>query len=217
MNEVERKRWVAVSKLKTLISDLSLPEEDIWSKIGKNTRYEIRRSEREGIITEHFSSEEITPELFDTFEKTYNEMYQSKGIKTVFDRALVNQYIKNDMIVFSAASYESKPLVFHSYIVDENNARFFHSCSTFRSEPEMAALIGRMNRYLHWKDYVWLKDIGIKEYDWGGINDSYSTDPSNITKFKMSFGGVPEARYNYMIANSMLGKIAFLYFRKKME
>ncbi len=218
VQELEKEnRWMKVSVLNTLITDLSLTEEELWSRIKKNTRYEIRRAEKEGIVAKYYTSKTMPGELIDSFEKMYNQMYQSKGLSTVFDRSLVNMYMDNGMILFSVAYYKNEPLVFHSYLYDETNARFFHSCSSFRTEPDMAEMIGRMNRYLHWQDYLKLKDMGIKTYDWGGINKQFDTAPSNITKFKMAFGGSPEERYNCMAADSLLGKLAFLYFRKTVK
>ncbi len=189
----------------TLITDLSLTQDELWSKIKKNTRYEIRRAEKEGIEIKYYLGKETPRDILLSFEKVYNQMYKSKGKKTTFNKKIVEQYMKNEMIAFSIALYESEPLVFHSYIYDEDHTRFFYSCSPFRDEPEMANLIGRMNRLLHWNDFLWFKNMGVTEYDWGGINSD--TNPDNIAKFKMSFGGVSTEKFNYSIGDSILGKL----------
>ena len=49
------------------------------------------------------------------------------------------------------------------------------------------------------------KTRGIEEYDWGGIN---SIDEHNdIARFKYAFGGEAIYRYNYTVANGLIGKI----------
>lgn len=197
-----------VSRQSTLITDLSSDIEALWSSIKKNTRYEIRRAEKEGVTVRFYMGEELPNELMDSFERVYNQMYSSKGLISVFNRKLVNEYCEKGMIAFSIASFQDEPLVFHSYIYDESNCRFFYSCSPFRDEKEMASLIGRMNRFLHWEDFKFFKEHGIVEYDWGGINSI--EEPNSIAQFKMAFGGAPIDRYNYIIANTIKGKIAYL-------
>lgn len=50
-----------------------------------------------------------------------------------------------------------------------------------------------------------LKEMGVKEYDWGGIA---SCDESNgIDRFKMSFGGRYNEDYNLYAACSLRAKV----------
>lgn len=193
----------------TLISDLSLTEDELLKRIKKNTKYEIRRAEKEGIVVNFYGASEITPDLLGQFKENYESMYASKGMKRSFNMDLVKAYIEKDMIYFSIAYYNEEPLVFHSYIVDSYHVRFFYSCSPFRSEPDIANLIGRMNRYLHWQDFMQFKKMGIVEYDWGGINSI--DEPNSIAQFKFAFGGHPVIRYNYIIGRGLIGKLLVKY------
>lgn len=59
------------------------------------------------------------------------------------------------------------------------------------ADSAMRNAIGRANKYLHWHDWLLLKNIGVIEYDWGGIA-SYD-NPNGIDKFKMSFGESTES------------------------
>lgn len=188
----------------TAITDLRKNEDDLWGAIKKNTRYEIRRSEKEGIETKSFIAEEIPAHLLSAFAKTYNSMYMTKGMNNVFNMRLVKRYIENDMIWFSVAFYNGEPLVFHSYIVDPVHARFFYSCSPFREQREMATLIGRMNRCLHWFDMIELKKRGVEEYDWGGISNP--DNPNTIDRFKLAFGGENQDLCNVIVGNTIIGR-----------
>lgn len=206
-------KYQNISKQSTLISDLSQDDATLWNVIKKNTKYEIRRAEKEGVTAKYYLGEELPEEMMVSFEQTYNQMYSSKGMSTVFNRELVGEYCKKSMIAFSIASYQDEPLVFHSYIFDDLHCRFYYSCSPFRDEKDMATLIGRMNRYLHWMDFKYFKGMGIREYDWGGINSI--DEPNSIAQFKMAFGGTPVDRYNYIVGNSVKGRIAFLLKYRK--
>jgi len=48
--------------------------------------------------------------------------------------------------------------VWHAYILSGRTARLLHSGSCFRNrEAHYRALVGRANRWLHWKDMLQLK------------------------------------------------------------
>ena len=57
----------------------------------------------------------------------------------------------------------------------------------------------------------YLKQIGVKEYDWGGIA-SYES-PNGIDKFKMSFGGEYRKYYNLFCNCSFMAR-AYAKIRK---
>ena len=199
----------------TLITDLSKSEEEIYKKIRKNYRYEIRRTAKQNVQLKYYSAMDMCCEtkLLLQFCNTYNEMYESKGIKAKFNTALVHQYIKEDAICFTVAYFNDEPLVFHSYIIDENNVRFFYSASPFRIKKEYADEIGSMNKALHWFDLRQFKKMKIMTYDWGGIANP--EEPNGIDKFKMGFGGEATSYYNVIIGVSLLGKITLSLIKVK--
>ena len=65
--------------------------------------------------------------------------------------------------------------------------------------------VGRANKYLHWNDWLLLKEMGVKEYDWCRIA-SYD-EPNGIDRFKMSFGGRYNEDYNLYAACSLRAKV----------
>lgn len=200
----------------TLITDLTQTKESIFQKINKNYRYEIRRCEKENIVVKNYNSKEIlkNSDIFEKFITVYNDMYKSKGLKTTFNKELMKAYIMADMVVFSAAFFDNEPLVFHSYIVGDETTRFFYSASPFRSNKYDASLIGRMNKYLHWNDLLYFKDIGVQKYDWGGIGKSLAV--SGISQFKMKFSGDKSdvcTYQNIIVGNNWLGKIILMCYK----
>ena len=199
----------------SLITDLKENEEDLYAKIRKNYRYEIRRIDNEDVQIKCFKGKEILnfPEILDAFEQTYNEMYQSKGMSDKFNRNLVLKYIDINSIIFTIAYFENKPLVFHSYIYDTDKTRFYYSASPFRVEKSLSAVIGRMNKALHWYDIKLFKTMGLKEYDWGGISNP--EEPNGIDQFKMAFGGDLISYQNITKGNTIQGKVALMLWNLK--
>ena len=198
------------SKQATLITDLTEDSEAIFQKFNKNYKYEIRRCEKENIEYKVFWGKELleNSELFKKFIEVYNQMYKSKGLKTVFNRTQILSCIKNNCIVFTIAFSNGEPLVFHSYIFDENNSRFYYSASPFRVQKEDSALIARMNKGLHWHDIQLFKVKGMTQYDWGGVQVcSEMQFTSGIAKFKAGFGGFYKEYYNCKKGKSIIGKI----------
>lgn len=205
----ERVYWQRSSKFSTLVTDLNQPEEEIWAALKKKTKYETKRAERDGVIVRYYSGHEIPEQLFTSFENTYNQMFSSKGMSHDLNRQLVKKFCDQGMIEFSIAFFNDEPLVYHSYIIDKRHTILLYSCSNYRDkkDTDLTSIIGRMNRNLHWSDIKFFKEKGVREYDWGGV-DSINTP--GITSFKMEFGGEPVVRYNYTIANTIVGKAACL-------
>lgn len=195
----------------SLISDLSETEEELLKRMTKTYRYQIKRSEKENIEIKSFFGEKFLAEkaLFDQFQATYNEMYHMKNIKSIFNKKLTQDYLKSNSMAVTIAFYKEKPYVFHSYVYNKNNARLFYTTSSFRTDREMANMIGRMNKTLHWADMKLFKNMGVETYDWGGI--SSIEQPNGIDKFKMEFGGKITSYYNVPLGITLKGKfICFL-------
>jgi hypothetical protein len=71
----------------------------------------------------------------------------------------------------------------------ESRARFLYS-SSGRFEGSNSALVGRANRWCHWKDMLHLREHGIRTYDLGGIAvGAEAAAVSGINDFKIRFGG----------------------------
>lgn len=200
---------------KTLITDLTNDETVLWQGISKTYRNEIRRCEKEERRSIFLSSKEILerPDIIEVFERTYNEMFLAKGMSDKFNKNLFKAYAKNNALVVSIAYREEQPVVFHTYIIDDKNARFWYSCSNFREDKEIAEEIGRLNKFLHWKDLMEMKSRGIRFYDWGGIGLSVET--RGIAEFKRKFGGNELTYLNCIYAkNRIVNMLLKWYFNR---
>ena len=195
----------------TLLTDLSLSEDELMAGIkSKTCKYEIRRNlNKDNVITKFYTSEELLEnhQLLEDFKKCYEEMYRLKGMNKEISLDFLKKYAAKNALIMSVAYLENEPIVFHSYVCDDSNVRLLHSCSDFRNEEELASLIGRSNRRLHWDDWLYFKNNGFCEYDWGGVFDYESNN--GIDQFKRSFGGKKHDYYNAYFPKSLKGKIVW--------
>ncbi len=194
----------------SLVTDLTSDDEKIFSEFSSTVRNEINRSIKENVRYEMYLSDKILSDdtVLKNFSLMYKEMYKEKGLNRKLDTNELSAYAEKGDLMISAVFIDEKPVIYHSYIYSEKNARLLHSCSEFRNEDKaMKNSIGRANKYLHWKDMKSLKSIGIENYDWGGVS-SFS-EPNGIDKFKISFGGKPCTYYNVLCLRTFRAKVLF--------
>ena len=207
-NLVENK-YSRVDNQYTLHTNLEGSKEDLLKRISKNYRYEIRRAPREGIEVKIYSGLEAfeVPGLLQSLEGTYNNMFAEKEMSNHLNMEYVNAALKNNAMIISVAidGKTNQNLVYHAYVVDENNSLLLYSASKLWTEKELGNLIGYANKYLHWMDMCYMKEKGRNNYEWGGI--SSKDQPNGIDKFKMSFGGEVVQLKNCIFANSIKGKL----------
>lgn len=211
--KIKDERKGVFHKQYSLITSLTDDEEDIFKKIRKNARYEIKKAERENCEFDVFSGSQIDNDLLRKFADTYTKMYASKGIKRTFNFNLMNACIEKGCIAISVGYHDGMPMVYHSYLFDDSVARLYQSCSLFRdnSDKDGQKIVGTVNRALHWNDIMHFKNNNCTQYDWGGISSLDS--PRGIDVFKQGFGGTPVEYYNYSLPLNIKGKI--YWFLKK--
>lgn len=199
----------------TLVTMLQVPEEELFAQINKNVRYEIRRNLKEDVVYRQFEAKDLTDDqmTIDMFANMYERMYQEKGQNVSFNKAQFQKYMQENAVHLTAIYKDEEPLVFHSYIVGENQVRLLHSVSDFRSDNVDANLVARANKRLHWEDMRLFKNGGKEIYDWGGI--SSLQNPNGIDAFKFKFGGTPLTYFNVYRGDSVLGRLAVNFLKWK--
>lgn len=208
---------VVCEEFHTLITDLKREEEEILSDINKTERYQIRKNTREDVKILYYDSVTLLKEegILNQLEQIYKSMYAAKGIHQSINHEQMICYAKEGALVLSCAWLGDVPLVMHTYLRDNRQARLLHSVSEFRTNDIDANLIARANKRLHWEDIRLFRELGLCTYDWGGI--SSFENPNGIDIFKMKFGGKPVTHYNIILGNSLLGKIGIFLFKLKKE
>jgi len=133
-------------------------------------------------------------------------MNKSKGQETRLSIESFKQLLRSNSVYLTEASIEEDPVVYHVYICDGVTTRLLYSCSEFRNELQgLRQSIGRANSYLTWRDFCFFKQIGVSNYDWGGIS-SFEL-PNGIDEYKMKFGGERVKYFEGMIPLSLKAKM----------
>ena len=199
----------------TLIHDLTLDENELFSTLNKNYRYEVRRaSKEENEITVYFADLiRNNPQILSEFERAYNAFCDTLGNESVrenYNHDQTCQCITQDGAVLTKA-VQGGAVVYHLYYVDGRSAVLDYSVSDFRDGDVDKASAGRLNKLLHWEDMKMFKAEGYLEYDWGNVSTSDVEQFNGIDKFKAGFGGKLIEQQSAFVGNSVLGTLAVMY------
>lgn len=187
--------------------DLQQQEDDIWKGFKSNTRNEINRSKKDGIVFEAWTNP--SPEIFQQFLNFYREWATERGRYGV-GATWFSEYARHNVICLTrASSPDHTPLVWHSYLKVEDRVRLLHSVSRVNTvDPEFRKVIGRANRFLHWMDILEWRNRGVRQYDFGGwYHGNEDEKLLRINAFKEGFGGTQTHRYHSMRAVSLMGTL----------
>lgn len=197
-NYSRRKLFFIRTKFYTIRIDLTKSINELYDGFSKETKYEIRRAERDGINVIYNYNER-------SFLKIYNAFAEKKGLnKITIDK--LNSF-KNHLLISASISNNEISSV-HLYLCDGEIARLLYSARNIDCHLKNSE-IGRANRYLHYKDILFFKDLNYKIYDLGGYADSDDENLVGINKFKLSFGGnIVEMHHYYSFLYYFLLKIS---------
>ncbi|MBA4317075.1 MAG: hypothetical protein C0412_01610 [Flavobacterium sp.] len=202
-------------KWQTIVIDLTLKPDDLLKAMDSGTRYEIRRAENKDNLTTVFSKT-VTSQQVQSLCDFYDSFAATKFLKPIFRPRIKALARAKCLLLSEVRQIDGEVLVQHVHVWNGKNAVLLYSSSKFRDlqESSSRALIGRANRFLHWKDMLFFKSNGVDTYDLGGIDQSQSdTEVARITQFKMSFGGEVRPRYTRNQSSSLLGYITLAFFR----
>lgn len=184
---------------KTQIIDLSKPPAELFRNLSSNTRYKIRRAEREGTTPAVHTSP--SPSEVGSFCDFYDTFATQKALGYCNRNKLQALMDTNALILTKATESDGTTLAAHAYIGDQQirRARLLYSASHYRGaeDTETRNRIGRANRFLHWYEIEQLKQLGYESYDLGGLPiDETNAEKNAIARFKREFGGAHIIEYN---------------------
>jgi lipid II:glycine glycyltransferase (peptidoglycan interpeptide bridge formation enzyme) len=177
----------------TKLIDLTKSPDEILNHFNKTTRYQVKRA----IQQEAKFSIEPDSNVFVDF---YNDFARLKNL-ALMEGSYLNSF-KNNLFI-SKAIHDDECLVMHANIIDFDLKRvhMFSSASHFRnvSNHEKRTFIGQLNRFLHFKDIIYAKNINMLLYDLGGYAlNTKNKSLQNINKFKDGFGGELKRESTYV-------------------
>lgn len=177
----------------TLITDLNLEEEVLFSQFKSNVRNEIRKCEKIEGFSYNFG--QSSKKQFLNF---YTQFALAKSLTPISKRS-IDKYGEN---LFYLSGYLDGILTnMQVYIIDKKSGtiRLLHSISILYAVEggSKRAKIGWINRYLHWRTMLYFKRLSFQTFDWGGYNNGADVGLAGIDKFKASFGGEKIKLFDY--------------------
>ena len=199
----------------TILLDLNLDPQQLFNKINRDTRYEIRRAGAQDQLTCDFQNgrdEKGLRQFCDYYDDFATQTAQPK-----INRAWLSLLANAGTLDLSQVSdSSSETLVWHAYHRSNHRATLLYSASLFRKFDSSALRnkIGRANRFQHWQDIQRFKAEGLQVYDFGGwYEGNRDQERLRINKFKEEFGG--EIVKNYICERALTAKAkVFLRVRR---
>src|SRR5882672_3567653 len=190
----------------SLVTDLSVAAHLLTMPFGKDCRYKVKRADARDRLEMQYIAEP-RPRL-EEFQQFFDAFAGQRMLEPC-DQPWLTAACEARQLSLSVASRDGESLVWHAYVIAGSTAGLMYSASHFREgDNEYRALVGRANRWLHWRDMLALRDLGLLRYDWGGLFDDESTpDRAGINGFKRDFGGAQQQSFDSTLATSLRGRI----------
>lgn len=200
----------------TIWIDLNNDLNVLMGDIKKDTRYEIRRAaEKDGFVYTFWSNGEADAlARFCDFYDQFASLKRRSTINRTYLRCLAGAGLLDISLV---GQTRDAPLVWHAYYRGQNRVLLLYSASLHRacSDASRRHLVGRANRYHHWRDIVRFKAEGFRLYDFGGWYEGNTDEEKlKINQFKKEFGGSVVRNFNCEQGVTLKGELA-LWLKQK--
>ena len=166
----------------TIIIDLTQSEADLLAGMRRQTRYEVRRAEKQGIVVEKLSSEAIYRE----FQAVQAETAKRQGfIPPDLETLLAECAAFGEKAWIYRAVLDGLPVAYGLILVCGREAEYFEAASTDlnRKHPGSTAIL--------WQAMRDLKAMGLERFNLWGIAPEGQPEHryAGVTTFKKGFGG----------------------------
>ena len=170
-----------IQPAKTLILDISKPEEELLSQMRQKTRYNIKLAHKQGIeigiisLPRQEEIESFWQILSQTAKRDkfhlHPKIYYQKMLGILGEAGLVKLFI---------AEYKNQIIAANIVCFFNETAIYFHGASDYNFRHLMAPYL------LQWQAILEAKKLGFKFYDFWGIDEKKWP---GVTRFKKGFGG----------------------------
>ena len=166
---------------KTLLLDLSKPEEEIFSNFQhKTTRYNIRFSEKQGVQFMEVESTSENLEIFNNLLRQTTQRDQFKAHPKDYYQKLFASLQGNPSAKLLFAKHKNRVVAASILVFFGCRASYLHAASDYQHRQLMAPY------FLQWQQVLLAKKMGCLQYDLWGIDENKWP---GLTYFKKSFGG----------------------------
>lgn len=190
----------------TLLIDLDREPSAILANVSKNTRYKIRRAEQgDHLRYETRNDDAKAVAEFSAFYRRFAALKKLPPIPVGYLAALGRARALDLSVV-----RDDTALVWHAHYRGRKRVRLLYSASLYRADDDSGhrSLVGRANRYHHWRDMMRFRAEGIALYDFGGWYEG-DADPERlrINAFKEEFGGRVARTFSCQRALTMKARV----------
>src|SRR5437764_11432568 len=148
--------------LHSLCTDPSVPPDAIAAAFHASCRHEIRRAEAKDRL--HHELIDDAADRFEEFSAFYDTFARQKALRPA-DRHWLERAAAERQLVLSCASCDGARLVWHAHLRSGRTVRLTYSASWFRGmDSDYRSLVGRANRWLHWRDMLCFRQAGVQYY-----------------------------------------------------
>ncbi len=167
----------------TVIIDLTKSEDALLSDMRRQTRYEVRRAIKQGIIVEKSRDEKVFREFHRIQAKTAKRQgFIPPNLKTLLAE---REAFGENITIYTAKTAEDKPIAYGMIVKGGLEGDYYEAASTIlnRKMPGADALL--------WQVIKDLKTEGYKRFNLWGIAPAGQPNHryAGVTTFKTGFGG----------------------------
>ena len=171
------------------ILDVTPKEEELLKNMKKNTRYSIKKAEKDGVSVRHATS--MNEKDFEIFWNIYM-VTATRQHFTPYSKDFVYKefklFFEDNQAVLFFAEYQGKAIS-TAFIVYANGSGYYHHGASDYTFPGITP-----SEILQWHAICEAKKRGMKRYNfWGIVPETAVKHPwQGLSKFKRSFGGYAE-------------------------
>lgn len=194
-------------------------ESEIFKRIHKNTRYKINRAMKRDELV-YFELPHPTDTEIEEFSEFFNPFAKERNIRPCDVNKLKAIRDHDALVISYIADKNNEVLCYHVHHKEDEQGYLIYSASKRyeKNDSNDRNLIGRANRYLHWKDIQSFKEKGCKWYNFSGkVLDKEDKGGQNVNNFKLEYGPTTGYDSRTFYAKSLIGRIGlfFLYLKWK--
>lgn len=167
-----------IQPYKSVVLNLDLSEEHLLGKMHQKTRYNIKVAEKYGITIKPSND---VDEFWKLMKKTTKRDRFSSHSKEYYKKLLEFLHNKGEIKTDLLVAYHGDKAVAGAIVLQYGDTGYYlHGASDYEYRAMMAP------HALHWYIIKYLKNNGIKCYDFWGID---SCKWPGVTRFKLGWGG----------------------------
>jgi lipid II:glycine glycyltransferase (peptidoglycan interpeptide bridge formation enzyme) len=168
----------------TLVLDLRPNLDDIFANIRKNTRYYIRRAEKNGVEITVSQNREDLDKLYDLYLETVQRQKFTPYDKEYFYHEF--DALREQGGVDILLGYHNGQVLAGAMVLYFDRTAYYHHGASRIADPDVFT-----SYLLQWQAIQCAKEKGMESYDFWGVapSDKPTEKRAGLTLFKRGFGG----------------------------